>query len=130
MTPDEFDAAFANETFIDGFSGKPMKLTHHLGVCAGWCQLVHDLIRDLIKLGWDRNICQIKEKFGGLRFYINDGSKEIFDRIYKAESESGNICLSCGSKVDVSVAANSYGWVLTLCKACRDTEEKRNVHGA
>jgi glycogen synthase len=46
----------------------------------GWYELEKNLIEDLIKLGWNKEVCQVKEKFGGLRFYINDGSDEIFKR--------------------------------------------------
>ena len=40
----------------------------------GWFPLIKDLITDLIELGWNKEVCQVKEKFGGLRFYINDVS--------------------------------------------------------
>jgi hypothetical protein len=58
----------------------------------GWFPLIKDLITDLIELGWNKEVCQVKEKFGGLRFYINDGSDEVFNRIHKAEKESLTIC--------------------------------------
>ncbi len=51
----------------------------------GWFPLIKELIEDLIALGWDRKTCQVKEKFGGLRFYITSGSDAIYDRISQAE---------------------------------------------
>lgn len=81
----------------------------------GWLDLIHDLIADLIKLGWDKEICQVKEKFGGLRFYINGGSVEIFDRISKAEADSYNICEICGTIENVGVTS---GWISVLCESC------------
>ena len=48
----------------------------------GWYPLIKDLITDLIELGWDKQVCQVKEKFGALRFYINTGSDEIFKKIH------------------------------------------------
>lgn len=62
----------------------------------GWYPLIKELIEDLKKLGWNGNILQVKEKFGGLRFYIGYGDDAIFDRITKAEAKSLTICEECG----------------------------------
>ena len=80
----------------------------------GWLGLLKDLIEDLIKLGWNKQICDIKEKFGGLRFYIAGGSDEIFDRINKAESDSYKICETCGEPGEPTQG----GWIKTLCYNC------------
>lgn len=78
----------------------------------GWFNLIKELIEDLIALGWDKQTYQVKEKFGGLRFYINTGSKEIFDRIIKAENDSYEICERCGQKGEIRT---DLGWYYTLC---------------
>jgi hypothetical protein len=78
----------------------------------GWFPLIKELIEDLIALGWDKQTCQVKEKFGGLRFYINGGSDEIFDRISKAESNSYETCETCGEKGELR---KDLGWLFTLC---------------
>lgn len=78
----------------------------------GWYPLVKELIEDLINLGWDREICQVKEKFGGLRFYINEGSDEIHERIGKAEKDSYTICEITGKPGELR---NDIGWYTTLC---------------
>ena len=80
----------------------------------GWLPLLKELIQDLIGLGWNKQICDIKEKFGGLRFYIAGGSDEIFDRIDKAESDSYKICETCGEPGEV----RQGGWIKTLCDNC------------
>ena len=80
----------------------------------GWLPLLQELIQDLIRLGWNRQLCDIKEKFGGLRFYINEGSDEIFDRINKAESDSYKICETCGEPGEPT----QEGWIKTLCYNC------------
>lgn len=59
---------------------------------------------------------QIKEKWGGLRVYVNYGTKELFDMIEKAESESYNICETCGSRKDVGEKFD--GWYETMCYEC------------
>ncbi len=80
----------------------------------GWYPLIRDLIVDLIELGWDKQTCQVKEKFGGLRFYINGGSDEIHKRISKAEGDSYEICESCGEKGELR---KDLGWYWTFCDA-------------
>jgi hypothetical protein len=87
----------------------------------GWFRLEQHLIEDLIKLGWNKEVCQIKEKFGGLRFYINEGSDEIFERIQQAESESYKICEICGSKEEIG---RTKGWITTMCEPCAIKEFK------
>lgn len=78
----------------------------------GWWPLIDELIEDLKKLGWDGQITQIKEKFGGLRFYISEGSMEIFDRIAKAEADSYHICEVCGESGKLR---GDLSWAKTLC---------------
>jgi len=78
----------------------------------GWFPLIKELIVDLIELGWDKQICQVKEKFGGLRFYINSGSDEIYDRISKAEDASYEICERTGKPGKLR---QDIGWWTTLC---------------
>ena len=77
----------------------------------GWFPLIKDLITDLIELGWNKEVCQVKEKFGGLRFYINDGSDEVFNRIHKAEKESLTICEITGK---VGELRTNIPWFRTL----------------
>jgi hypothetical protein len=91
----------------------PIKTANFFSVDEGWYPLIKDLIDDLIKLGWNKQVCQVKEKFGGLRFYINEGSDEIYDRLIKAERESYHICEKCGEKGELR---NDNGWYLTLCE--------------
>lgn len=88
----------------------------------GWVDLIDKLIEDLIALGWNKHIDQIKEKFGGLRFYVGDTSrapngrfisyKKINLLISKAESESFKICEKCGK----SGQPRGGGWIKTLCE--------------
>ena len=87
--------------------------SHFFSVDNGWFPLIKELIEDLIALGWDKQICQVKEKYGGLRFYINGGSDEIFERITKAENDSYEICEKCGKSGELR---NDIGWYLTLCE--------------
>jgi len=80
----------------------------------GWEDIITRLYDDLVSLGWDRTLHQIKEKFGGLRFYIGEGNSEIYDRIDEAERESLRTCMKCGKPGK----QNYCGWILTLCEEC------------
>lgn len=95
------------------FSGKETTLEDVVSNAPpGWSKLVTKLIEDLFALGWDGGVLQVKEKFGGLRFYIANGNKEIRDRITKAENESYKICEQCGEPGELYVT----GWWRTLCE--------------
>lgn len=54
---------------------------------------------------------QVKEKFGGLRFYVNNANDEHYHYIYFAESMSYRTCEECGAP------GQTYhmGWYRTLC---------------
>lgn len=80
----------------------------------GWMQLLKDLIQDLIQLGWNRQICQVKEKFGGLRFYINEGSEAVHARIREAEDLSLRTCEVTGEPGELR---GDLGWWRTLSDA-------------
>jgi hypothetical protein len=79
----------------------------------GWTKILDALVTDLKAMAWDGDCHQIKEKFGGLRFYIGCGNDEIWERIDKAEMESRRTCEECGEPG----APRSGGWIKTLCDA-------------
>jgi hypothetical protein len=62
------------------------------------------------KLNWIE-IQQIKEKFGGLRFYYDGGDDEISGMVRMAESWAGKSCETCGNKG----SQRGGGWIRTLC---------------
>jgi hypothetical protein len=66
-------------------------------------------------MGWDRDLHQVKPKFGGLRFYIGSASDEFRDRIEKAEEQSKKICEQCGKP---GALIDDAGWLTTLCDGC------------
>jgi hypothetical protein len=93
----------------------------HAKACVGkgWHALLEKLVDDLLALGWDGSLHQVKEKYGGLRFYIGFGSDEIFDCIEEAEEASYRVCEECG---DPGTLRDVLSWRLTLCDACFDKE--------
>lgn len=66
-------------------------------------------------------IVQIKEKFGGLRFYVDGGDDVVYELIRAAEELSYDTCEFCGSNQQIM---RSKGWVITACKSCVETRER------
>jgi len=89
-----------------------------LMVGPGWSSLI-DRIYD--KLPKRTLVLQVKEKFGGLRFYIGYGSKRTFDLIDKAEHDSYTICEVCG---EPGKLREDLGWILTLCDKHYENHKK------
>ena len=54
---------------------------------------------------------QVKEKFGGLRFYYDGGDDAIDGMVRMAESWAANTCETCGKPGSV----RGGGWIVTLC---------------
>jgi hypothetical protein len=83
----------------------------------GWNKLIDPLIKRCHELGG--MILQIKEKYGGLRFYYSpmgvapDGEWDKFeDAVDQAEAESHHICELCGKPGKTMVKAH---WYKTIC---------------
>jgi len=77
----------------------------------GWLELVKNLIEELIAAGWDKQICQVKEKFGGLRFYTNSLNDECHEIVSKYEKLSYETCEVCENKGE----QRGGRWIKTLC---------------
>ena len=78
----------------------------------GWLVLVDKLITDLFAIGWDGYLEQVKEKFGGLRFYTGAVSHEMQILIGEAERISTTTCQECGGP---GCTTGRGGWYATLC---------------
>ena len=94
----------------------------------GWFEIIQELCKGL-EAALDRGrakgeiqsdrenpfvVEQVKEKFGGLRFYVSWETKEIGGLIREAESKSFKTCEACGQPG----RPRNGGWVLTLCDTC------------
>ena len=89
----------------------------------GWYKIIDKLCSKIQKYVDSNEVkqvqtVQVKEKFGGLRFYVDGAPEEVYKYIYEAEGESLVTCEECGSKdrVKQSVA----GWTSTLCHKCME----------
>jgi hypothetical protein len=54
---------------------------------------------------------QIKEKFGGLRFYYRGGDEQIHGMVRMAEAWADRSCEECGAPGE----RRNGGWIRTLC---------------
>jgi hypothetical protein len=99
------------------------------GFCVGegWWPIVENLCRHIQHhIDWKRGTCsqvtvnQIKEKFGGLRFYYSGGDDEISGMVSMAESWAGHSCETCGAPGK----SREGGWIKTLCDH-HETERKQ-----
>jgi hypothetical protein len=97
----------------------------------GWYKILEQLIDHIdsyIKHKYkdkefDFQIAQIKEKFGGLRFYFDGGDDVIHELVRYTENLSYHTCEYCGSNQNVM---RSQGWIITACKPCTLTHENLN----
>ena len=63
---------------------------------------------------------QVKEKFGGLRFYVNNEDDYVRGAISMAESMSYRTCEECGDQGK----GRSGGWIRTLCDECHSAVKR------
>jgi hypothetical protein len=109
--------------FKYGFPAIPASLNDlKAKVSEGWAEILERLVNDLLRFGWNGEVLQIKEKFGGLRFYVDGATDEMWERICEATAESFRTCETCGT-----VGTVRHGGWKTLCDPCleRDEESKR-----
>ena len=64
---------------------------------------------------------QVKEKFGGLRFYYQGGDDKIDGMVRMAESWAAHSCEECGAPG----TSGGKGWIKTLCPVHRAEADAR-----
>ena len=64
---------------------------------------------------------QIKEKFGGLRFYYQGGDEQISGMVRMAEAWASHSCEECGAPG----TSGGKGWIKTLCPTHRAEADAR-----
>lgn len=96
---------------------------------AGWEDLAHQLCsileRQIVHLPEELrthvHCAQVKEKFGGLRFYMTQETPYISGAIAMAEAMSYSVCDTCGRPGK----RRDGGWIRTLCD--KHNKEKNKV---
>jgi hypothetical protein len=100
----------------------------HLETNDGWndiifnmCNLIECHINKLdLTDYYAASVAQIKEKFGGLRAYIDNEDEYICGIIAMAEAMCDITCEDCGSFGE----RRSGGWIRTLCDSCHEKHKK------
>lgn len=95
----------------------------------GWFDIIYDLSAKIEKIAEgfgvpdEDNILvlQVKEKFGGLRFYLSHHNDEIDDLVREATQLSYITCEVCGAQGDTVSSESINGWISTLCGKCRES---------
>lgn len=115
---------------VSEYTGKPLEeydysFTWMDDIPTGWRvafgdQMVQELDELLRKYNCleDYSILQIKEKFGGLRWYDSGFPEEGYDEyknwLLKYEDLSFNTCINCGKPAKYF----TKGWIVPICEDC------------
>lgn len=121
----KFPDIFPEKSFgSSGYPDKPRIIKFHCSCGDGWFELIYDMckkIKSITKLKGVVVAQQVKEKFGGLRFYIYSHPKneqignKIYTLINDAAAKSFTTCEICGAPGK----RNKTGWLSTLCEEHR-----------
>lgn len=101
------------------FTDRPPIITNICECGDGWLPIIRECIEKLIVIGWNKEICQIKEKFGTLRFYTNGLPEEGWKIIEEATNKSSITCEYCGK----SGQLRNKSWMQTLCDKCNENSK-------
>ena len=99
---------------------------------AGWWPIITSLCANIQShVDWKKDDCpqvvvaQIKEKFGGLRFYYDGGDEYISGLVTMAEAWASHACEECGAPG----TSRGGGWIKTLCDTHHNLRESRKQSG-
>jgi hypothetical protein len=97
----------------------PEAFSKTIDVDEGWYQIVVDCSKEIDTIYPHYKILQIKQKFGGLRFYLdihgdatNEQRNQIYEVIRKYEKLAEKTCEATG--LPGVPMKSPYGWVKTL----------------
>ena len=93
--------------YFDGRTGTLKDLQMCVG--DGWKDLIETCFNTCVK--HNVHVSQVKEKFGGLRFYVGGAPQEVHDIIDECERLSYKTCELCGKPGK----PRECGWIKTLC---------------
>lgn len=103
------------ERFAEGWSP-------WISVEFGWYPILADLDAALVQAEPEIRYCQLKEKFGGLRVYVNKRTDEVSALIAEAEERAASTCERCGDTETARMRTRG-GWLQTLCDRCAVVKE-------
>jgi hypothetical protein len=88
----------------------PSILKCSIDVGPGWYPIIDELCQEMKDAGYEGLYwaVQIKEKFGGLRFYTNFGCTELYNMVTEAEHRAEKTCEETGRPGSIK---NVDGWL-------------------
>lgn len=92
----------------------PAEWGAHIAVGKGWHPIIVELNEQLAVLDPEYEVHQVKQKFGGLRYYCSLLTPEATGLIRAAEDRACVTCERCGQ----AGSRQSSGWGKVLCDAC------------
>lgn len=141
MTPEQFDAEMcASFPRLYADRDKPASETCMCwgfdSIGRGWYGLIRELsskLEPLIVAWIEANgeadhprAAQVKEKWGGLRFYMTSATEEMWPLIEEAEKTSYTTCMHCAARDGVTTAP-APRWILSLCPECRKPADDAEI---
>lgn len=123
------------------YEGNP-GMVNWSGIPKGWIPIIDDLCGSIQSYvdntsRWSKElerfaspeqvVCtQMKEKYGGLRFYTNNHDDVVEGMITMAEYLCDNTCQDCGSKEDLG--KTTRGWISRICRTCAIAQGDRAMN--
>ena len=92
----------------------PIKSRYFFSISDHWLSIVQELIEGLIELGWNKQILQVKEKYGSLRFYCSGLPDEGWALEKLACKKAEKTCEHCGEPGTL----RTEGWYTVQCDKC------------
>lgn len=87
-------------------------------VWPGWHAILAELHKQLVAVDPDYSVGQVKQKFGGLRVYLDSTyGPRIHELISAAEAEAWRTCEFCGGPGKAQ-RTSPHGWMFTACDPC------------
>lgn len=84
----------------------------------GWFDLEWKLCEKLEKVAPpEYKLFQVKEKFGGLRWYDEGGNEQTHELVGEAMKEASRTCEACGKPGALRMDRR---WIRTLCEGCAE----------
>jgi hypothetical protein len=130
------DQLFEQYKHLFQYEGKNHPAFYGISCGDGWHWLLSNLLEKINAYIENKNkwakpeekitgfqIAQVKEKFGGLRFYSDGGDRYIDGLVSFAEEVSYNTCETCGTNQELG---QTIGWISVVCKKCYDADDRTN----